>query len=50
MSGTIDRVSDGANHTQTSAGQVLAAAASLSREAETLRASVGAFVGRLRTV
>ena len=50
VSGTIDRVSDGADHTQTAAGQVLAAAASLSREAEALRASVGAFVGRLRAV
>ena len=50
VSGTIDRVSDGAEHTQNAAGQVLTAAASLSREAETLRASVGAFVGRLRTV
>ena len=50
VSGTIDRVSDGAEQTQTAAGQVLTAAAALSREAETLRGSVGAFVGRLRTV
>jgi methyl-accepting chemotaxis protein len=49
VSGTIDRVSDGAERTQTAAGQVQAAAASLSREAEGLRASIGAFVGRLRT-
>ena len=50
VSGTIDRVSNGADRTQTAASEVLSAAASLSREAETLRASVGAFVGRLRSV
>ncbi|HEV2676809.1 MAG TPA: methyl-accepting chemotaxis protein [Aliidongia sp.] len=50
VTGTIDRVSDGADQTQTAAAQVLAAAASLSREADALRASVGAFVGRLRAV
>jgi len=49
VSGTIDRVSDGAEHTRTAASQVLTAAASLSREAEMLRGSVGAFVDRLRT-
>jgi methyl-accepting chemotaxis protein len=49
VSGTIDRVSDGAEQTQAAASQVLTAAASLSREAETLRGSVGAFVERLRT-
>ncbi|GGF36735.1 chemotaxis protein [Aliidongia dinghuensis] len=50
VSGTIDRVSGGADHTQTAASQVQAAAASLGREADTLRASVGAFVDRLRVV
>jgi methyl-accepting chemotaxis protein len=50
VTGTIGRVSGGAGQTQTAAGQVLVASASLSREAETLRSSVGAFVGRLRNV
>jgi methyl-accepting chemotaxis protein len=49
VSGTIERVSDGAGQTQTAAGQVLAAAGSLSREADTLRHSIDAFLGRLRT-
>ena len=48
MTGGIGGVSQGANDTGAAAGEVLAAASDLSRQAKQLTAEVGDFVGGIR--